>query len=294
MAGIAARGRARSTSGTMLLGAPLHEHFADPAAWIAALQARGYRAAYCPVDASADAATVRAYAAAAERAGVVIAEVGAWSNPLSDDPAERAAALRKCREQLALADRLGARCCVNIAGSRSPTRWDGPDPRNFDSDTFERIVATVREIIDAVQPVRTDYTLETMPWIFPDTVESYERLLRAVDRRRFAVHFDPVNTIASPAVFCRHREWVRAFVDRLGAKVRAVHLKDVRLHGSLPVHLEECAPGLGQLDLPAVLRELDRLAPDTPLLLEHLPGAAEYDAAARAVREAAQRAGVSL
>jgi sugar phosphate isomerase/epimerase len=278
----------------MLLGAPLQERFADPAAWVAALQARGYRAAYCPVDAQADDATVRAFAAAAERAGVVIAEVGAWSNPLSDDPAERAAALKKCQEQLALADRLGARCCVNIAGSRSQTRWDGPDSRNFDADTFERVVATVREIVDAVQPARTDYTLETMPWIFPDSLENYERLLRAVDRPRFAVHFDPVNLIVSPAVFFAHRALVRDFVDRLGAKVRAVHLKDVRLHGSLPVHLEECAPGLGQLDLPAVLRELDRLAPDTPVLLEHLPGAAEYDAAARAVRAAARQAGVAL
>jgi len=46
-------------------------------------------------------------------------------------------------------------------------------------------------IIDAVQPTRTFYTLETMPWMYPDSPQSYLRLLQAVDRRQFAVHFAP-------------------------------------------------------------------------------------------------------
>ena len=69
----------------MRLGAPIFESYADPDAWIAAVQRRGYRAAYCPVKPGADAATIRAYAEAAERADIVIAECGAWSNPLSAD-----------------------------------------------------------------------------------------------------------------------------------------------------------------------------------------------------------------
>ena len=53
----------------MRLGAPIFETHTDPDAWIAAVQRRGYRAAYCPVKPEADAATIRAYAEAAERAG---------------------------------------------------------------------------------------------------------------------------------------------------------------------------------------------------------------------------------
>ncbi len=51
-------------------------------------------------------------------AGIIIAEVGAWSNPMSTDPEEARAALAKCQTQLALAEEIGARCCVNISGSR--------------------------------------------------------------------------------------------------------------------------------------------------------------------------------
>src|SRR5512144_1860060 len=125
----------------MRLGGPVFLEQPDLERWAAALPAAEYRAAYCPVSAGAGAETIRAYAGAAERAGIVIAEVGAWSNPLSPDAAERAKAVAHCQKQLALADEIGARCCVNIAGSCGP-RWDGPHPDNLTPATFERIVET--------------------------------------------------------------------------------------------------------------------------------------------------------
>ena len=67
------------------------------------------------------------------------------------------------------------------------------------------IVQTVREIIDAVKPVRTFYTLETMPWMYPDSAHSYLELIRAIDRERFAVHLDVVNLVCSPQRLLRQR-----------------------------------------------------------------------------------------
>ena len=105
----------------------------------------------------------------------MIAEVGCWSNPISPDEPTRRAALELCKARLELADRVGARCCVNLAGSRGET-WDGPHPDNLSPATFALVVDTVREIIDAVQPRRTFYTLEPMPWSFPDSPDSYLEL----------------------------------------------------------------------------------------------------------------------
>ena len=116
-----------------------------------------------------------------KKADIVIAEVGAWSNPISIDDTEREAALEKCRIQLALADRIGANCCVNISGSRGP-KWDGPHPDNLTDDTFDLIVESVRLIIDDVKPTRTFYALETMPWAYPEGPDSYLGLLKAIDR----------------------------------------------------------------------------------------------------------------
>ncbi len=277
----------------MRLGGPLFEDCTDPDCWIAALRRAGYSAAYCPLEASADDATVAAYARAAQAAGVVIAEVGAWSNPLSPDEASRRAALARCQEQLALADRIGARCCVNIAGSRGE-QWDGPHPLNLSEETFALIVDMVRGIIDAVRPTRTYYTLETMPWMYPDSADSYLRLLKAIDRPRFAVHLDPVNLVSSPQRYFASGPMIRECFAKLGPYIRSCHAKDIALSGRLTVHFDEVGAGQGGLDYRAYLAELARLEPDTPLMLEHLHKPEEYAAAAAHVRAVAAELGLSF
>ena len=277
----------------MRLGAPIFETYADPDAWIASVQRRGYRATYCPVKPDADAATIRAHAEAAERADVVIAECGAWSNPLSPDEETRRAAIAKCQAMLALADAIGARCCVNISGSRG-AKWDGPHAADLTPETFDLIVQTVREIIDAVKPNRTFYTLETMPWMYPYSADSYLELIRAIDRERFAVHLDVVNLICSPQRFFGNAALIRECVAKLGPQIKSCHAKDIALADRLTVHLDEVRPGLGGLDYRALFRELSALDPDLPLMLEHLPNEHEYDQAASYVRSVAQQVGVKL
>lgn len=277
----------------MRLGGPIFVKTESPEAWVSAVQAAGYRAAYCPVGPEADEATVKAYAAAARKANIVIAEVGAWSNPLSQDPATASAALAKCQAGLALAERIGACCCVNIAGSCGK-KWDGPDAADLTDTTFDRIVAQVREIVDAVKPTRTFYTLETMPWMYPDSPEAYLRLLKAIDRKAFAVHLDPVNLVCSPHRCFGNADLLRECFAKLGAHIKSCHAKDIILRDKLTVHLDEVRPGLGQLDYPTYLRELSRLDADIPLMLEHLPNEEEYRAAAVHVRGVAAAAGLSL
>jgi sugar phosphate isomerase/epimerase len=277
----------------MRLGGPVFLEQQDPASWASAVRAKGYRAAYCPVRADAGSAVIQAYAQAARQAGIVIAEVGAWSNPLSSDDEERKKALLLCQQQLALADEIGAFCCVNIAGSFGP-RWDGPHPENLTPAAFDRIVAVVREIIDAVQPGRTYYTLEPMPWIYPDSPDSYLELIRAVDREQFAVHLDPVNMICSPQRYFSNAAFLRECFEKLGPYIKSVHAKDTLLSDRLTTHLDEVRPGLGQLDYRVFLREMDRLPADTPFMLEHLEKEEEYQLSAEYVRSVAEEIGVEL
>ncbi|HOX06555.1 MAG TPA: TIM barrel protein [Planctomycetota bacterium] len=277
----------------MRLGGPIFSKPSDPESWVSACRAKGYRAAFCPLPPEASDADCSAWSAAAAKAGLVIAEVGAWSNPLSTDSAERSAAMEKCRKGLDLAERVGARCCVNISGSRG-AKWDGPHPQNLTAETFAMIVDCVRAIIDAVRPRRTFYTLETMPWMYPDSAESYARLLAAIDRPAFAVHFDPVNLVASPQLYAANGAMVRDFVKRLGPRIRSCHAKDIRLAEKLTVHLDEVRPGTGGLDYRAYLSAVAALDPDTPVMLEHLPSEAEYDLAAGHLREVARAEGLAL
>jgi len=278
----------------MRLGGPIYGEWQDAAGWAALVGTHGYRAAYAPIRAG-DPVAPGAYARAAADAGIVIAEVGAWgNNPLSTDPAEAASSIARCQERLALAEEFGARCCVNVAGSRG-ARWAGPDPANFADDTFALIVDTVRAIIDAVKPTQTAYALEVMPWISPDTPDTYVALVEAINRPAFGVHLDPVNFIASPRRFYGNAALIREACARLGPLIRSSHAKDIALlDGRGAVQFEEVRPGLGGLDYRTFLTELDRLAPDLPLILEHLPRAEEYAAAATHIRGVAAELAISL
>jgi sugar phosphate isomerase/epimerase len=211
---------------------------------------------------------------------------------MSRNEQERKDAIKKCKDSLALADQIGAGCCVNITGSRGD-QWDGPDPENISRDTFDLIVQVTREIIDEVKPVRTFYTLETMPWALPDSPDSYLDLIKAIDRRQLAVHLDPVNMINSPRRYYNNAAFLKECFDKLGPFIKNCHGKDIRLATNLTVHLDEVLPGTGGLDYKVFLTELSKLK-NVPLMLEHLKTKEEYTQAAANVRSVAKSLGLSF
>lgn len=281
--------QARAKSG-IRLGGPVFEKTDSAEAWAKAVAKLGYAAAYCPLGFDADDKTVEAYKRAAREADIVIAEVGAWSNPIDPDPEKRNAAIDKCKRGLALADRIGALCCVNISGSRNPERWDSHHPDNYSQATFDLIVKTTQDIIDSVNPDSAYFTLETMPWALPDSLESYQALIEAIDRDHFGVHFDPVNLINSPRRYYSTGELISECLDALGPRLISCHAKDILLSDKLTVHLDEARSGLGGLDYETFIQKLAAY-PHVPLMLEHLPNAEEYRLAAEHVRSVARRIG---
>jgi len=218
------------------------------------------------------------YRAACDRHGVVIAEIGVWKNIFDPDPAAAEEAIRYAEGQLALADELGIPCCVNIAGTAGAAGWDAADPSNFTDETYERIIRSVREIIDRVSPKRAFYCLEPMPWMIPDSPDVYLQLIRDVDRPQFAAHMDFVNMINCPRRYLAPEAFIGECVGKLAPFIKSTHIKDSRMHPTnLTTILEECSPGEGTLDFGKILKILDRELPaDAPVLLEHMTTFEEY------------------
>ncbi len=265
-----------------------------PAEWARALGALGLSAAVFPVDYTAPDAVIADYAAACRDAGLLVAEVGAWSNPVSQDAAEREAALQKCVGQLRLAEELGARCCVNIAGAFGGTRWDGFHRANYTSEAFEATVRSIQFIIDSVKPQRTAYCMEAMQWMIPDSPEQYLELIRRVDREAFAVHIDITNWVYTPRNNLYSHEFIDHVFDLLGSGVRSCHLKDSLLNPGMTSLLEEVPVGLGNLDIAHYIRRAEALSPDLPMIIEHLTGDQAYLEAVARVKGIAADAGVAL
>ncbi len=257
------------------LGGPVFLKSDDPAELAREHVRLGYRTATCPSVQPGDSTRMRAIAKAFAAENVVIAEVGAWVNMLDPDPAARARNLTYVTERCAIADEVGARCCVDIAGSYNRDYWYGAHPKNYSKEFFDATVANCRTVLDAVKPKRTRFTIEMMPWSLPDGADRYLELIRAVDRKGFGVHMDVCNAVNSPERFYNNGALIDELFAKLGPWIISCHAKDLAWIPENNVHFQEVVPGRGSMDYKAYLRNLSRL--DAPLLLEHLKTAAEYD-----------------
>jgi sugar phosphate isomerase/epimerase len=289
--GAAVAMQVRAAGTKVRLGGPIFLRSADPAELAREHRRLGYSAAYCPETKLEDAARVeRAFAAE----NVVIAEVGAWKNLLDPDDAKRKANLAYVTERCALADAVGARCCVDIAGSFNPDVWYGMHPKNLSKEFLDATVENCRRILDAVKPKRTRFTVEMMPWSLPDGPDSYVELIRAVARPGFAVHLDVCNVINDPRRFYDSGAVIRDCFGKLGRWIASCHAKDLQWVPEYNVHFLEVVPGRGKVDYRAYLTELSKLPTDAPLMLEHLKAPAEYDEGRAYIKKVGAEAGVEF
>lgn len=254
----------------------------------------GYSAAYCPDASAKDRERTRAIEDAFSKHNVVIAEVGAWKNMLDPDGEKRRANLEYVIERCALAEAVGARCCVDIAGSYNPTVWYGPNPNNLSKEFFDATVENCRRVIDTIKPKRTKFTIEMMGWNLPDGPDSYVELIKAVDRRAFGVHLDVCNGINCPKRFYENTEYIRECFEKLGPHITSCHAKDLKWIIELNVHFLEVIPGRGQMDYKAYLSGLASLPGEVPLMLEHLKTPEEYEEGEQYIKRVGSEMGLTF
>ena len=258
------------------------------------LTASGFRAITAPFTCETPREEINRYLEIIRRHDVLIAEVGVWRNPFDRERGRDN--LEFARRQLKLADELDIPCCVNIVGTESSAGWDAADPGNYTEEMYRRIVSSIREIIDGVNPQRAYYCIEPMPWMIPDGPDVYLQLMKDVDRSRFGVHMDFVNMINSPRRFLAAESFIEECFRKLGPYIRSTHLKDSRMNlTQLTTMLNECSPGEGALDFVKVLQILDRYLPaDAPVLLEHMSTFEEYRKAYEYIADRAKEAHVGI
>ncbi len=276
------------------LGGPVFLKTDDPGQLAREHRRVGYSAGYCPSADARDGARIRAIRDAFAAEDVVIAEVGAWKNMLDPDTATRASNLRYVTERLAVADAVGARCCVDIAGSYNPKSWFGMHPKNLSKEFFDATVENCRRVIDQVKPARTRFAIEMMPWSLPDGPDSYLDLIKAVDRAAFAVHVDVCNVINSPARFYANKSIIEECFRKLGRLVVSCHAKDLAWVPEYNVHFAEVVPGRGVIDYSAYLKCISQLPGEAPLMLEHLNSEQEYQEGFQYIKKVAAREGIAV
>ena len=259
----------------------------------------GYTAAFCPDGSPGDTARVNAIRKAFSDAGVLIAEVGAWRNMMTPDMAARKANIEYVSKQLALADELGVKCCVDIAGSFDGSTLSGPHPKNLSKEFFDGTVENCRKIVDTVKPRVAKFSIEMKAWDIPDGPDSYLSLIRAVDRSTFGVHIDVCNIINSPVRYYNNTALIHETFQKLGKWVLSCHAKDLKWVPQVNVNFQEVPPGQGGVpgqgggvDYRAYITEVSKAG--VPLMLEHFNTNEEFQQGAAYIRKVAAELGVPV
>ncbi len=274
------------------IGGPVFCSEEDPERWAATAHSLGYRAVYAPQVNLDDKARIKAFVDACAKYDLLIAEVGRWNNLMDWRPEQREQNIQTVIKGLALAEELGAKCCVDILGSFSRECWFGPHPKNLTDEFLELGVENARRIIDAVHPKRTKFAYEMSGWSYPNEPDGYLRLIRAIDRKEFGVHLDVGNMINCPSRFWNTTSLINDTFDKLGDKLTSCHMKDLSWTVEMNIHFTECVIGEGTIDNATILRRTAALPVDVPLMIEHQKSEEDYLRCRDALFHLAEESGI--
>lgn len=237
--------------------------------WAERMREMGCKCVVFPLDCTADKETVKEFVKASKENDLLIAEVGIWRNVLAADKEERKRNFKYALGQLALAEEIGAKCCVNVAGAFGE-RWDGGYRENFTTEAWQETVKSVQSIIDEVKPKKTKFAIESMPWMYPSGPEEYKKLMEDVGRDEFAAHLDVINMVNCPKRYFFFEEFLEECFRILGKDIVSCHLKNSVLLEGYTFQLKECAPEEGKLNLEKYVELAHKTDSNMPMIIEHL------------------------
>ena len=195
--------------------------------------------------------------------------------------------------------RAACRCarCLRAAnvyvrpGSLNPRGSWLPHPLNTSAETLAELTSSLRQAASVAEGEGVVLALEGHVLSPLDSPARVRQVIDEVGSPALAFNVDPVNFAGTLADAYGTRGLIDRLFDELGDRTVCAHLKDVRVEDRLVLHLVECAPGEGLLDLPFFLTSFERHCPTGYVLIEHLPPEL-VPAAKRAVDEALHRAGL--
>jgi sugar phosphate isomerase/epimerase len=234
----------------------------------------------------------RAYGEEVRDLGLTVGELGLSANLFARDEGRRRDAIDAVRAALRRADAMGAACVFTLVGSVSDEGLLAHHPDNFGEEARDRARRNCRAILDGLTLDDTAYALEPWHGGFFHESAAVEQFLDSVEG--VALHLDVANMHAPSTLTESERVIDQAF-DLVGEAVVSVHAKDLHWHPDrLFMHIDEVAPGEGDLAMDRFVRRLDTLPADVPVFVEHWDTAAEYQTAVRHLRALAETNGVAL
>lgn len=196
---------------------------------------------------------------------------GVYPSIVSADEAVRKAGVAGAREIVKLTAKMGVPGSGVRPTSINPRGDWWPHPDNYKPETEDRLVQSIKEIVQTGEDYGIDIILETHVTTTLDSATSIKRVIDRVGSKRLKLNLDPANFMGSLRTIFNPAPTINEIFDVLGPYIDTVHVKDVHLEDRFIVHISETVIGTGIMDLDTVLRRAYQWNPHGYVIIEHLP-----------------------
>ena len=200
-----------------------------------------------------------------DRAGVGIAALSCYVNPIHPDQATRAANLARFKEHLRFARGFG--CGVVALESGSLNADYSPHKDNHTGRAFRQTVASLAELTEEAERFGVLVGIEGVTSHVLGTPELMYQALQAVDSPNLQVVLDPVNLINNDN-YKDQRQVMEKVFELYGDRIIIIHAKDFIVENGA-VKAVHC--GRGIMDYPYILSVLKERKPFIDVILEGVP-----------------------
>lgn len=229
-----------------------------------------------------------------ESRGLIVAEVGYYCSIITPDEEVRRNNITKLKSAIKAADILGCHCVATISGSRDLRFHNAAHPDNWSAVAWQILIESCKEILEATENTGVKFCLEPTVRTNLNSVKALARIIEDVNHPNIGVVLDPVNLINIDTYY-QTTSLLNPLFDILRSRIVSAHAKDTLIEPTrLVLHINEAAPGKGNLDYYTFLRRMDELPMDTPLIIEHLGSDDEVKEAADFIYSVSREIGVSL
>ena len=192
---------------------------------------------------------------------------GFWQNLITSDETQRAEGVRTLQAALRLAGWMGSRAIDTGPGSMNPRGPWFPHPDNWMPAARQQLVKSLKDCAAVAQDSNVLLSLEGHQLVTLESAGVTAEVLDEVDSSWVTCDYDSANWITLREAYDTTAA-VNHHFDVLGARITSCHAKDIWVEDRLAVHLQDGCPGKGNMDFRTVLRRMEALSPELPVLPE--------------------------
>ncbi len=190
---------------------------------------------------------------------------------LSPDESIRKSGVEGARDLVRLAAKMGVKESGVRPTSLNPRGDWWPHPDNYKPETQDRLVKSLVEILETAEDLGIDVVLETHVTTTLNTAENIRKVIERTGSKRLKINLDPCNFVGDLQIACNPAPMIHHIFDILEEYIATVHLKDYYTEDRFTVHIAETVIGTGMMDFETILNRVNKVKPDSYVVIEHLP-----------------------